>query len=285
MNVRITQEVSVTRPEPPRITSTVLDHASVNETTSFGLRNNEGLWPSFNCMDTLVPTALCPDPLDPPEPAEPKNFVSAPWIPAFEFAVYGGVQCGAVGLDKADMEAEVARVFERNEAKGVERGLLLNRFVADADPDHVADPWWGAPLDVTPTTEVPLHVALALLEGTAAAEYAGLPTIHMPRAAATILAASGLIVWVGDKAFTKNGSKVAIGGGYDVGLDEGSWDLYATGEVFVERSSTLSFNSWVIPGDGSVAQGLSDNTAIALVERLYRVGIDCFVAKATGKVY
>lgn len=281
MNVRITREAEAKRPEPSRLTSTVLDHATVNEMEKFGLRNNEGLYPSFNCMDTLVPTELCPE----PGAVDPKTFSTAPWVPAFEFAVYGGVQCGSVGLDREDMNTEIERVFARNEGKGVEAALLANRFVADADTDHPA-PWWGAPVDLTEDLlTAPPHVALALLEGYAAANYAGLPTIHMPRAMATVLAASGLIVWNGDKAFTKNGSKVAIGGGYDVNLEEGTWDMYATGEVYVERSETVKVSAYTIPGDGSSDRGLTDNTVISLVERLYRVGVDCYVAKATGKVF
>lgn len=284
MSIRIYREQQVTRPEPSPVTSTLLDHATVVDMQSFGLRNNAGLWPSFNCMDTLVPTELCPDPLDPGDTVEPKTFASAPWVPAFEFAVYGGVQCGALGLNTADLETEVRRVFARNEGKGVERALLFNRFVEGPD-DAAGDPIWDAPRDVTAGLTVPAHIALALLEGDAVQFYAGLPTIHMARAMATVLAASGLIVWNGDKAFTKNGSKVAIGGGYDVNLEEGTWDMYATGEVYVERSETVKVSAYTIPGDGSSDRGLTDNTVISLVERLYRVGVDCYVAKATGKVF
>jgi hypothetical protein len=257
-----------------------MEHATVEDVAAFGLRNNEGLWPSYNCLDTLVPTPFCPD------PAAQKTFSFADWVPAFEFAVHGGVQCKAVGLDVADMKSEIKRVFEANEGKGVEQALLLNRFVADAGNTPAL---WDAPVDLTPVSGISLVVALAMLEGYAAANYAGVPTIHMPRAAATVLSAQGLISWQGSKAFTKNGSKVAIGGGYDVSETDGTWDLFATGEVYIERSDQVDVFDYVIPGDGSGTgegqNGLTDNTVIALVERMYRVAVDCFVVKATGKVY
>src|SRR5690606_21156387 len=146
---------------------------------------------------------------------------------------------------------------------------------------------WDAPEDVTPVGGVPLNVALALLEGYAASVYSGVPTIHMPRAAASLL--NERIVWEGDKAYTRSGSKVAIGGGYDTSPMDGTWDMYATGEVYVERSDMISVNTFVLPGDGSGEgsgeNGLGSNTALALAERMYRVAVDCFVAKATGTVW
>jgi hypothetical protein len=111
----------------------------------------------------------------------------------------------------------------------------------------------------------------------------------MPAAAASML--NERIVWNGDLAFTRSGSKVAFGGGYDDPdmLASGQWDMYATGEVFVERSTSVNVNTNVIPGDGSGVgsdeNGLADNTAVSLVERMFRVGVDCFVAKATATVW
>lgn len=294
MTVKIIRGAEVSRPTPTPITSSVMDHATVVDKSDFGLRNAAGMWPSYNCLDLLVPTALCPEPLAEGETPAHKQFKSASWVPGFAFAVYGGVQCSAVGLDVADQKAEVARVFSLSEGRGVEQALLLNRFVALEEDDESTDPMavsWDGPVDLTPTTGIPLHVALALLEGYAAAHYAGVPTIHMPRAAATVLEASGLVVWNGDKAYTKNGSKVAIGGGYDTdeALASGQWDLFATGEVYVERSEEVSVHAYTMPGDGSGTEdgqnGLSPNTSVALAERMFRVAIDCFVAKATGTVW
>lgn len=275
MTVTIIRGAEVNRPEPDAIKSSVLDHATVVEKTDFGLRNNAGLWPSYNCLDLLVPTPICPDPDD---DAEPKEFTVAGWVPAFEFAVHGGVQCGAVGLDTADQKKEVARVFGRSEGKGVERALLANRFVASEAGAPVE---WDAPIDLGSTE---IKAALALLEGYAAAVYAGVPTIHMSRAAASVL--GDRIVWEGDKAYTRLGSKVAMGGGYDDPDTpfSGSFDMYVTGEVYVERSEEVMIQTYVLPGDGSDAYGLSDNTVVALAERMFRVGIDCFVAKVSGTI-
>lgn len=283
----------VTRPSTTPLTSSVLDHASVvtlPEDESFALRNDEGLWPSYNCMDTLVPTPMCPDPLL-SESGGFKTFATAEWQPGFTFAVHGGAQCSAVGLDTEDQKRELARVFAANEGKGVEEALLRNRFVAsdsDQTTDLGAGVGWEGPVDITPATAISLTTALALLEGYAATVYAGVPTIHMPRAASTILEASGLIVWNGGKAFTKNGSKVAIGGGYDPDYTDwdGTLDLYATGEIYVERSGMFEFQSWNLQTShlGSDESGISSNTVVALVERMFRVAVDCFVAKATGKV-
>lgn len=282
MNVKMIVEQDITRPATTPLASSILDHATVVAIERFGLRNEEGMWPSYNCLDTLVPVALCP------EVVTPKTFGFAEWIPGFQFGLQGGAQCLAIGLDEADQRNEVERVFALNEGRGVEEALLLNRFVAT---DSGAGVQWEAPVDLTPAAPsgVPLSVALALLEGYAASVYAGLPTIHMPRAAASIL--NERIVWRDGKAYTRNGSKVAIGGGYDDPdmLASGEWDLYATGEVYVERAERLTFQNRVIPGDGnglgSDETGIPDNSVLTLAERLFRVAVDCFVAKATGTVF
>lgn len=294
MTAQMISGLDVRRPVPDPITSTLLDHATVVENTRhFGLTNNEGLWPSYNCLDLMTPTEMCPD-----VRVGPKVFTAAGWVPAFEFAVYGGVQCLAVGLDADDQQAETERVFDLNEAKGIERTLLLTRFLSvpavpgSDDPLNPAYATWTLPVDLTPVGAVSLLVALALLEGHAAANYAGLPTIHMPRAAATILEANGAIKWEGDLAYTKNGSKVAIGGGYDDPemLASGLWDMFATGEVYVERGAKRVIGPLnVLPGDGSGIgsdmNGLSDNTVVSFVERPYRVAIDCYAAKITATAF
>lgn len=280
----------VLRPDTTPLTSSILDHATVGpDLANFGWVNNTGLWPSYNCLDTLIPTALCPDPA-----GEMKEFSFGTWTPAFEFPVYGAVQCSNVGLDRADMLSEIRRVFMLNEGKGIERALLETRFVAQAASgdatDRVGNVEWDDPEDVSVaglTGMLGLAAALAALEGYAASVYAGVPTIHMPRAAASLL--NERIVWVNGKAFTRTGAKVAIGGGYDDpdAFGDGEVTMYATGEVYIEKAEVIDVNAYVIPGDGlneetDSGNDFTDNTSIGLVERMYRVAVDCFVAKATA---
>lgn len=283
MTAKLVHGVEVIRPEPDALTSSILDHAAVTvDTGSFGLRNKEGMWPSYNCLDLLTPTAMCPEPQ-----VGFKVFKRAEWQHAFEFAIYGGVECSAVGLDRADQMAEVNRVFERSEGKGIEQALLYTRF---AEPDSDSTAGWEAPEDITPAGGVSLAVALALLEGHAAANYVGVPTLHLPRAAVLLAFGSGLITKEGDKFFTKTGAKVAAGGGYDdpTMLASGFWDLYATGEVVIEKSALVEQQVFTIPGDGSGTgsdqNGLADNTVVSFNERMFRVTVDCHVAKITASV-
>lgn len=289
MNVQMVREQDITRPATTPIPSTLLDHVraagNLVDVDHFGLRNEQGMWNSYNCLDTLVPVALCP------EVVTPKTFGFSEWMPGFSFGLQGGAQCQAVGLDADDQRSEVERVFNANEGRGVEEALMLNRFVATSSDDPVQ---WDAAVDLTPagaTGGISLSTALALLEGYAASIYAGVPTIHMPRAAALKLFALGALKEDGGRYYTKTGSKVAAGGGYDDPdmLATGAWTMYATGEVYVERSELLRFQSHVIPGDGngmgSGETGIAENSVLTLAERMFRVAVDCFVAKATGTVW
>lgn len=283
MTTKIIGGGEITRPSTTPISSSILDHATVKDVSDgMGWTNDEGLWVSYNMLDTIVPVDICVE-----TPTDTDALGLASWVPGLLFALQGGARCKAVGLDTADQKAEVERVFALNEGKGIEATLLAHRFVADANPDHTPD-WWPAPTDIT-HAGMSLVQALAVLEGYAAANYAGVPTLHMPRAAASLLGANH-IVWEGGKAFTRFGSKVAIGGGYDAaGAPDGTWDLYATGEVYVERSEQMSFSTAVLPGneeEGSDANpALLGNTVFALAERMYRVAVDGFVAKATATVW
>jgi hypothetical protein len=292
MTITVVKGSEITRPDTTPLKSSVLDHAraagnvhDVPEGEGFGWVNDNGLWVSYNGLDTLVPTPMCPEP-SLTDDGDFKTFDFAEWQPAFTFAVQGGVQCKTVGLDRDDQSAELDRVFSLNEGRGIEEALLGNRFVAQADdPDAPLEGSWGAPTDITPADDISPRVAIGLLEGWAARNYAGIPTLHMPRALGAILGSEG-ITWVGDLAFTKMGSKIAFGGGYDEEDQDGTFDIYATGEVYIERSSVLSIKSINLTDDfsGSGESGLAPNTAIALVERMFRVSVDMFVTKATATV-
>lgn len=285
MTEQMIRGTEVTRPTPEPLTSTLLDHANVTDIEHFGLRNNAGMWNSYNCLDLMVPTPICPEPLLADEGGF-KQFRTAEWQPAFEFAVYGGVQCSAVGLDRVDQFSEAKRVFERSEARGVEEALMFTRLL---DPQDGDAPLWDYAEDITPGADLSVAQALALLEGHAARHYLGVPTLHLPRAAVVMAFGQGLITERDGKFYTKTGAKVAAGGGYDIDIETGVWRLFATGEVSVERSSKIEVQEYVIPGDGSGVgsdmNGLADNTVISLVERMYRVTVDCYAVMVTATVW
>lgn len=296
-------ETETKRPEPNPIRSSVLDHAEAAGnvvdtpvTKGFGMRTQVGMWPSYNCLETFTHTSMCPD------PSGSKTFDTVGRADAFSFAVYAGVECRTIGLDKEDQEREVKRVFERNEGRGIERALKANRFVLrdgsvdnplTGDPytnDGRPNPEWDAPVDLTDgATEVNPKVAFAILEGYARTIYAGVPTLHLPAGMAAYLGGD-VVIWEGSgdnmRAHSQLGSKIAVGGGYDpdyVGWD-GTWTAYATGEVYIERSTILDQSVHDLPGGRDGAANEGRNHYLTLVERMYRASVDCFVASATGKV-
>lgn len=279
----------ITRPTPEALSSSILDHATVvTRERDFGLQNNEGMWNSYNCLDLFTPTPTCPHPLL-VDIGEYKQFDTAAWVPGFQFAVYGGVKCSAVGLDAADQFNETVRAFERGEGRGIEQAILMTRF-ADSEPIGSDEPLspthssWQAPEKITSGDFSTVGTALAALESHAAAHYLGVPTLHMPRGVVLMAAGAGYIVERDGKFYTKTGSKVAAGGGYgdDAFAETGYASLYATGEVYIEKGPGFQHQTHTIPGDGSGTgsdeNGLGDNTVISLVERQYRVAIDCYAA-------
>lgn len=249
----------------------VLEHASLVE--GIGWQNPRGLGLTYNCLDTAVATELCP------LPTTAKEFTNPGLIEGFEFAVYGGLSCKAIGFNEETGLAEIERVFALKESRGVERALMETRFVTgpDDDPGAGVDSRWEAATDITPTAgAVPAKVGLALLEGYAASRYSGQPTLHLPYSVGSFLAADMTLVEQGGKFYTHLGAKVAVGAGYEfpnsgpagVETTDGTRWLYASGEVMVARSNIESF----------VQTDYSTNDIYALAERRYIVAVDCFTA-------
>lgn len=258
-------------PEVTPLKGGILSHA--NPVEGIGWQNPRGLTLSYNCLETNVPTELCP------EPTTTKKFEAPGLIEGFEFAVYGGLICKPFGFDEETGKREIARVFGLKESRGVERALMETRFVRGPDDDAGAgtDYRWDPATDITPTTgAVPAKVGLALLEGYAASIYPGQPTLHLPYTVGSFLAADTTLVEEGGKFYTHLGAKVAVGPGYDfpnsspagVEATNGERWLYATGEVLVARSSLIT----------NVQQDRSTNDIYALAERRYVAAIDCFAA-------
>jgi hypothetical protein len=198
-----------------------------------------------------------------------KTFSAMSWVDGLRFAVYGGVTCKAVGFDQADAEAQLRAAFLRQESNGVEQAVMKNIFTGAGDFDPATDltPSGGA---VDPAT------GLALLEGYAAQQYAGVPTVHAPRSVGSLLWACQALDKVGSGYVSKQGSKVASGGGYypNVGPtgaapSAGELWMYASGEVMVERGSLIAPPAQL---------DRSNNEVYLLTERLYVASVDCFTA-------
>lgn len=258
-------------PVAPTVTplrGTVLDAATI--IPEFKWLDGVALYDSFNCMTFRESAEFC-------APNNKDFNLSSVWQNGYTFAVYGGVTCKPIGLDQARMKSEAQRAFLAGEAVAVEQSLMANRFVANVDiaPDPDVT-YWEAPENITPAAAPSAAVGLALLEGHAAANYVGTPTIHMPRSIASLLMGTQTLVWDGDTLRTPLGSKVAAGGGYDVansGPDgsaatAGTRWMYATGEVVIGRTEVI------------VRDALDhvDNDAYVLVERGYLAAIDCYAA-------
>lgn len=191
-----------------------------------------------------------------------KTFENPEWPEGARFVVYAGTECKRFG-ESDDSLNELERVFLARESYGVERGLVETVLQ-------------GA-TDITPSGgAVSAKVGLAMLEGNAATLYAGLPTIHMPRTIASLLAGDKIIEAQGGKLYTQLGAKVASGGGYDASnidpsgdpADEGTMWLYASGEVLVLRSAVLPRSAFDTVNNGN----------LDLVERVYIVAVDCYTA-------
>lgn len=259
----VTQVSYPVAPTTTPLNGTLLSAATVQEGMNW--LDGRALFDSYNCMKFQAEAEWCAP--------NNKNFdQAAVWQEGFRFAAYGGVSCKAVGLDQGRMQSEVERVFKAGESTAVERALMKQRFVAET-----VDDLWDAPTDITPGgTAVSPAVGLALLEGFAADSYVGSPTIHIPVTIASLLSGNERIKVDGDRMWTRLGSKVAAGAGYDypntsptgAAAAAGERWLYATGEVFVARSEAVIRQV--------IAQ--EDNDVFVLAERGYIAAVDCFAA-------
>jgi hypothetical protein len=233
VTTRIIRGAEITAPVPERLKSTLLDHANVvSPEGDFGLRNDDAIWPSYNSSlhQTLLDFCV---------PSE-QEFQGHQWSKGLEFALQAGFKCSAVGLDRALMERETKRIFDATESRGIEAALKTRLDLNTTFTLRTL----GVAGEAAP------DIALALLEGSAHATYAGTPTIHISAFIASLLG-SDKIVWEGGKAYTRLGSKVVIGGGYDVAGQGATSRMYATGEIAIERSDQIDFTLNTVPGDGS----------------------------------
>lgn len=258
-------------PATTPLKGTLLDLVTVD--TEFAWHDGRALYDTYNCLQFQEAGEFC-------APNEKDLDQVAGWTNGFRFAAYGGVTCKSVGLDFDRMRSEVERVFKSGESTAVERALMANVF-AEYTYDGDADPAWDA-ADIVDATAYEPKVALALLEGHAADNYVGVPTIHMPRTIASLLIDGGVLHWEGSTLVTGLGSKVVAGAGYDYPnldpagdeADAGEKWLYATGEVFVSAGPLVNIQE----------MERTTNEVFVLAERPYIVAVDCYKAAIAATV-
>lgn len=180
------------------------------------------------------------------------------------FAVYKGVEC----VDLHDDDSSWAQ-----------RGLELTEHIAVEQ--RVMEELLAGAEDITPVpgTAVPVALGVALLEGAAAANYGGIPVLHMARSTATMGFSEYVLGHTSDfTVHTGQGAWVANGGGYEANLGPtgtpagaGEAWIYVTGAVTVVRGPVVT--NRVIPSFNE--DGAPVNTQRALAERLIAVSAEC----------
>lgn len=193
-----------------------------------------------------------------------KIFGSVEIINGAAATVQAGLLCGVFGLSESEAEAELTKVFERRETKGVERAFAENVFA-------------GA-VDLTPNSGPVSHdQALSTLEGYAANAYSGRAFLHAPPTLASLLLnRKRAKLDENDLAWTRFGSALVNGAGYDYPslgptgepAEDGVVWLYATGKPVAARGRLVMHSTF----------DQYHNDTLALAERPYVLGVDCFVA-------
>lgn len=203
-------------------------------------------WMSTACGELATTVDDCfsgsEDPVPAKVPTERDTVASARTV-----TVYASRVCS--GGDAALIEPEVIGLLTNGEEFAVESYLwsLLELTSPTGDP-------------VSPS------VALALIEAQLGIGYHGTGVIHMNRGLAALLAP-----WLqraGAQLQTITGTPVVAGSGYDVDISDAATVIYGTGRMVLYRDSMENLSGW----------NRSINDYLAISERTYLVGWDCFVA-------
>lgn len=257
-----------TAPVATRRKATLLDTATVEP----GIENLDGLalFESHNHLTFGAEANFCaPNAKDLSQGGE--------WTDGVRFAAYGGLTCKPIGTDVSTLLDTARTAFEIGESTAVEAGLMKYRFVANPAGSGLPGEW-PAPTDLTPAGGAVSHQrGIALLEGFAARNYTGLPTLHVPFTVASLMLVDSGVEMDGDIMRTSLGSKLVAGAGYDlpntsptgVAAPAGERWLYATGEVLVRQAREVILREAFNP---------VNNDHVVLAERGYVVAVDGFVA-------
>ena len=234
-------------------------------------------WESPTCQRPQVIPDQCPC------PTAKSGFPPSPVGDAEPFAVLGSWECALGGNTVAEAYRQARQHLTIGEQHAVEWAVWTGQ--ADQhDPLDDADAYHG-PRFAHPTTPVigTVHCGkdlLAMVEDYTAARYTGQPLVHLPRAVLPHLAAEHLVTTVGTRLETPYGTPLVAGAGYgeaNTGPDgtkapAGSWWVYVTGAMQVWRGPVYT------PPDEAAGFSRCNNEFLAIAERIYLAGWDCFTA-------
>lgn len=186
---------------------------------------------------------------------------------ASEFTVYGHWVCTPIGNSQEHAtERATAHLIAREEAR-------VEQAIWTGDLENTPSLREATALSATVTT---LRRGVAALEQYIAEEYGAQGVIHMTRETASLALERGVVEARGGRLFTKLGTPVIAGTGYDgtgptgsaaVGADE-AW-IYATPALFGYRSEIFYPSS--IPFD---LLDRAQNNLYAVAERTHLIGWD-----------
>jgi hypothetical protein len=279
MTITMIRPKALSVPVPKPLRGTLLD-AATEESGAYASQGTTALFSTMNCI-SVDHTATFPCPTPDPAP-DPKTFEALSWQDAITFAVQTGIICKMVGFDPQIAESDLTRVVANKESVAVARALMQQRFVDGGTAN------WDQAVDLTPAGgAVDPVVGLAMLEGHASYNYAGAPTLHVPRTIGSLLINKyAAIEYDGDTLITELGSKVAADGGYESpnnGPDgtepaAGELWLYATGEV------TVAAGDPIVRGGLDLTEDDDSNRYRILWERPYIATVDCYTAAVRVEV-
>ena len=213
--------------------------------------------------ETCGVARILDDPACAPDPRPTKTFDEIDVIVGDPFAVYKGTEC----VDMSEDDTAWARnSLALTEDVAVERAVMSGVLQGATD------------LTPTPGTAVSVARGVSILEGYAAANYGGVPTLHMARSTATLaLGAQVLHETLDHTILSRQGALVANGGGYELNLGPtgvaapaGEAWMYVTGTVTVARTAVV-VNRVLGAAEGRNIQN-------ALAERFVAVAVECIKA-------
>jgi len=214
---------------------------------------------------------------------EDDGHTGIPLVYGDPFTLFSMFTCNVVGVGPDRLRSLAGESLRTGESRGAERALA----------DRL--PLAAGAVDLTNGGDA-VHVieGLAALEEWAAANYGGVPTIHVPRGIGTLMGSLGGHQRVGNHLETRQGALVASGGGYSnlsgpptdaedpentiQSPQTGEAWIYVTGTVVLRRApqpdATPVIMSRVTDGDSLAAT----NDGTVLASRAYVASWECITA-------